>query len=256
MRVAVDGVYFGLLANRGPEGLMDLARDVGADGLNWPFHAAYGADDPGKTAAALRNAGLAVVSLGFAPHISAVPGRETEFRELLTRSLEVARALGTRVIDCWPARSPEVSKEQAQAVLAANLAAVAPAAEAAGCVISLEFEPDTTLERFGEALDFLSPPGAAVRLTADTYHIIRIGDSLEDAASALGTRIGIVHISGSHRGEPGSEGDRCDHAAFVAAACRAGYAGDLVLQYATPQDTVGSLKRSVALARSIVPGRC
>lgn len=252
MRVAVDGIYFGLLPGRGPEELIRLAVDVGADGLNWPYHADYGADDPEPIARAIADAGLAVVSLAMTPHLSAVPGSEAAFRESLARCLSAAAVFNTRVIDCWPALPKDVAKEQAQAVLAANLDALAPAAAAAGRVLSFEFEPGATIERYGEAGAFVAPFGPAAALTADTYHIIRIGDDLAQAATALGPTIGILHFSGSHRGEPGSEGDRCDYAAFLRAACRAGYAGDIVLQYEPPEDAVGSLKRAIALTREVI----
>jgi len=254
MRVAVDGIYFGLLPGRGPKELVELAREVGADGLNWPFHPDYGADDPAAMATALSEAGLAAVSLGFTQHISAVPGSEAAFREGFARCAEAAGLFGTWVVDCWPNRPKDVAKERAQQVLASNLKAVTPVAEDAGCVVSLEFEPDTTLERFGEAKQFLNTFSPAVRLTADTYHIIRIGDDLAEAGAALGSRIGIVHFSASHRGEPGSEGDRCDYAAFLRAAVNAGYEGDIVLQYAPPEDTVASLRRAIALTRGVIAG--
>ncbi len=252
MRVAVDGVYFGILPQLGPDEMIALAREVGAEGLNWPFTPAYGAEDPEPMARKLREAGLAVVSLGMAPHTSAVPGEEEAWREAVRRAVAAAGVFGTTVIDCWPRRMPDVEKAEAQRVLAANLAAVAPAAQSAGCVLSFEFEPDHTVERFAEAMQFTAPFGPAVRLTADSYHIIRIGDDLAEAGAALGTRSGVLHFSGSHRGEPGSEGDRCDYAAFLRAAVLAGYRGDIVLQYAAKGSAADSLRRSVALTRRVM----
>ena len=118
--------------------------------------------------------------------------------------------------------------------------------------ISFEFEPDVTVERYGESLEFLKELPACAKLTADTYHIQRAGDELAASATALADRTGVLHISGSHRGEPGSEGDLCDHEAFVGAAREAGYTGDLVIQYQPPDDPLEGLKRSVELCREIV----
>jgi sugar phosphate isomerase/epimerase len=252
MRVAVDGIYFGVLPQRSPSDLIALTVEVGAEGLNWPYHPDYDEDDPARTAAQLRDAGLAVVSLGLTRQTSAIPDSEAAFREVFAKCVEAAGILGTTVIDCWPYRPVEVTKEAAQAVLASNLDAVVPIAQAAGCCISFEFEPDTTIERFAEAKAFLEPWAPTARLTADTYHIIRIGDDLADAGAALGDRIGMIHFSASHRGEPGTDDDQCNYAAFLGNALDNGYAGDIVLQYAPPEDAAGSLKRAISLTREVI----
>lgn len=252
MRVAVDGIYFGLLKNLSAEELIELAVTTGADGLNWPFNENYLWDEPGKVAAMLKEAGLSALTVGLTKHLTATPGAEAELREAFAQCVEMAKALGTPIIDCWPRRPEGVTKQQAQEVLTDNLHAILPVAQKAGCVVSFEFEPDTTLERFGEAKEFIAPFGASVKLTADTYHIIRIGDSLIEAGATLGQAIGVIHFSGSHRGEPGSEGDVCDYAGFLKAAVNAGYSGDVVLQYAPPEEARASLTRGIKLAREVV----
>lgn len=255
MRIAVDGTYFGVLPNRSWKDLIALCKEVGAEGVNWPFHPAFLNPEDGtmtdEVVKALAEANLAVVSLGITKQLSAEPGAEQEFREFIAQAAEFAPKVGCRVLDCWPRRPPEVSKEQAQATLAENMRAVAPIVEEAGCVIALEFEPDTTIERYQEACDFVSQFSPVVRLTADTYHIVRIGDDLTECARTLRDRIGIAHLSGSHRGEPGSEGDTCDHAAFVKTLNAGGYSEDYVLQYAPPTETAASLKRAVEFARGL-----
>jgi sugar phosphate isomerase/epimerase len=254
MRVAVDGVYFG--GGRTAEEFVKLAADSGAQGVNWPLKAGY-ADpaDPGsweRCAGLLRDAGLAVVSLAAFSQNSALAGEEEAFRSEIAQGAQAANVLGCKVIDCWPRMAQGATKPDSQRVLTANIEAVAGLLAQAGLVVSFEFEPDTTIERYAEALDFLRPLPAVARLTADTYHINRAGDDLVASAKAMAGRFGILHISGSHRGEPGSEGDTCDHEGFVRAARAAGYAGDLVLQYAPPPDAPDSLKRAVALCRGIV----
>jgi len=254
MRVAVDGVYFG--GGRSAPEFIKLAADSGADGVNWPLKPEWG--DPGDPAswqphaARLSDAGLQVVSLAAASQNSAIAGEEEAFRSEIAHGMEVAHVLGCRLIDCWPRMAKGATKPASQAILAGNIEAVAEQLAGAGMAISFEFEPDTTIERYAEALDFLQPLPAVARLTADTYHINRAGDDLAASAQAMAGRLGILHISGSHRGEPGSQGDTCDHEAFVRAACAVGYAGDLVLQYAPPPDTPESLKRAVAFCRRIL----
>jgi len=252
MRIAVDGIYFDPGGPFWESELIALAAGVGADGVNWPLKADHGGqfDNAADAAPWLEDQGVAVVALGLTKQLSATPGAEQEFREFVRYALEVAAALGVTLLDCWPYKPPEVTKADARAVLTSNIEAVLPEVEAAGCLLSFEFEPDTTIERYGEAVQFIRQFGPAARLTADTYHIVRIGDELVPAAETIADRFGIIHLSGSHRGEPGSEGDRCDHAAFVQAAVRAGYTGDLVLQYAPPENRAASLARAVAVARA------
>jgi len=254
MHVAIDGVYFG--GGRSAEEFVALAAASGGTAVNWPLKAGYA--DPGdpaswdSCAAMLGSAGLSVSSLAAFSQNSAIPGQEEAFRAEVAQGVQAARVLGCRVIDCWPRREAGVSKADSQAVLLANIRAVAGLLEAADMVISFEFEPDTTVERYAESLEFLAPLPAVARLTADTYHVNRAGDDLLAAAEAMQGRFGILHISGSHRGEPGSEGDTCDHEGFVRAARRAGYTGDLVLQYAPPAEVGESLQRAVKLCRGIV----
>jgi len=254
MKVAVDGVYFG--GGRLAEEFVRLARDSGADAVNWPLRPEWvGLDDPAswdRCAELLGDAGLAVVSLAATGQNSAIAGEQPAFRHEIAQGVQAAHVLGSRLIDCWPRMAEGAAKAASQVVLAENIEAVAGVLDRAGAIISFEFEPDTTIERYAEALDFLRPLPAVACLTADTYHIKRAGDDLVAAAQAMAGRLGVLHISGSHRGEPGSEGDTCDHEAFVRAARRAGYGGDLVLQYAPPADALGSLQRAVELCRGIV----
>jgi sugar phosphate isomerase/epimerase len=254
MRIAVDGVYFG--GGRTAEEFVALAAESGGNAVNWPLKAGYAdPSDPASwevCAAMLGSAGLSAVSLAAFSQNSALPGEEAAFRTEIAQGVKAAKVLNCGLIDCWPRMEQGATKPDSQKVLASNIQAVAGLLEANDMVVSFEFEPDTTIERYAESLAFLAPLPAVARLTADTYHINRAGDDLVASAAAMAGRFGILHISGSHRGEPGSEGDTCDHEGFVRAAREAGYAGDLVLQYAPPPDTAESLKRAVDLCRSIV----
>ena len=252
MRLAIDGNYFGLGPQLTPDQLIQLAGDCGADGLSWPLHEAFDSADIPAVAAKLADAGLAAVAVALTDHSSATPGQAAVFGDNLARGLEAAHTLGTRVLDAWPRRPAEVTKPEAQATLRASLESAVPLLAQADCVLSLEFEPDTTLERYPEALEFLAPYAPHVQITADTYHIVRIGDDLAQAALTLGKQLAVIHISGSHRGESGSEGDICDYASMLRAAINAGYAGDLVLQYQAKGDALESLKRAVGFVRELL----
>jgi len=234
------------------EPLIALAVGCGSQGLNWPFHPSFDDNDPAKVRRMLDDAGLGAVSIGLNNHSSAIPESEAEWREHVSRAAEAANVLGTRVLDCWPRRLPEVSKEDAQATLRANIEAVMPVLQGHDVTLSLEFEPDHTVERYPEAIAFVAPYLPHVSLTADSYHVFRIGDDLAAAGTAVGPSLAILHVSGSHRGEPGSEGDLCDHAAFIAAARAAGYDGDLLLQYGPKGDALESLTRAVRYVQSVI----
>jgi len=252
MRIAVDGTYFGVLPSLTTEPLIALAVGCGSQGLNWPFHPSFDMDDPAKVRRMLDDAGLGAVSIGLNNHSSAIPGSEQEWRDHVAKASEAANILGTRVLDCWPRRMPEVSKADAQATLRANIEAVAPVLQSHDVVLSLEFEPDHTVERYPEAIEFVKPYAPHVGLTADSYHVYRIGDDLAAAGAALPPYLAILHVSGSHRGEAGSEGDLCDHKAFIASARAAGYSGDLLLQYGSKENHLESLTRAVKFVQSIV----
>jgi hydroxypyruvate isomerase len=69
-------------------------------------------------AEAARRHGLEVALLNVMPAVAAIPGREAEFREALTRALHYAQAAGCRQLHCvaGPTDSPK-----AEATLVANL---------------------------------------------------------------------------------------------------------------------------------------
>lgn len=252
MRIAIDGVYFGLLQGLTTDELIKLSVDCGSEGLNWPFQEKFDWNDPAAVAAKLQDAGQTVVSLGLTSHTGAAPEMQGEFRDHVTRSIEVAHVLGTRILDCWPRRPEGVEKDVAQATLRGNLEALTPALADGNCTLCIEFEPNTTIENYAEAVEFLAPYAPHVMITADSYHIIRIGNDLAAAAAACAPQLGIIHFSASTRGECGSEGDLCDYDAFLGAALAGGYKGDLLLQYQPEGDALASLRRAMAFTRGVV----
>lgn len=252
MRIAIDGVYFGLLLGATTDELIKLAVDCGSEGLNWPFHEKYDWNDLAAVAPKLAAAGQTVVSLGLTSHTGAAPGQQGEFRDHVSRAVEAAQMLGTRILDGWPRRPEGVEKSLAQATLRENLEAVIPTLADGNCILSIEFEPATTIENYREAVEFLAPYAPHVMITADSYHIIRIGDDLAAAAAACAPQLGIIHFSASNRGECGLPEDKCDYEAFLGAALAGGYKGDLLLQYKPEGDALESLKRAMAFTRNVV----
>lgn len=251
MQIGLDLVYWQSVAPRAE--LLALAAASGCDAVNLALTPGF--CDPNQEAEVeatrerVTALGLAVPSLTVPRHVACLPGAEAEFREIFAACAALAPRFGAHVLAVWPYRPEGVPPEAAKEKLAENLRAVLPLAEAAGCVIALEFEPGVTIERYAEAAAFVDGLGPRVQLTADTYHIHRAGDDLYEAARRLGPRLADLHLSGSHRGEPGSPGDACDYVGFLRGAREAGYGGALILQYRVPPDPAESLKRAVAATR-------
>jgi len=251
MQVGLDLVYWQSVAPRAE--LLALAAASGCDAVNLALTPGF--CDPTQeaeveaTRARVMALGLAVPSLTVPRHVACVPGAEAEFRACFALCASLAPRFDAHVLAVWPHRPEGVSPEVAKAKLAENMQAVLPLAEAAGCVIALEFEPGVTIERYAEAAVFVDGIDPRVQLTADTYHIHRAGDDLYEATRTLGPRLADLHLSGSHRGEPGSPGDECDYVGFLRGAREAGYDGALILQYRIPPDPAESLQRAVAVTR-------
>jgi D-psicose/D-tagatose/L-ribulose 3-epimerase len=86
-------------------------------------------------------------------------------------------------------------------------------------------------------------------LTCDTYHLNNYKADPYRSVITMGELLGDVHISGSHRGEPGSEGDKIDYKLFMKGLFDIGYNGPLTMQYHL-KDTE-SIARACAFTRRL-----
>jgi hydroxypyruvate isomerase len=116
-------------------GLLDRfarAAEVGFRAVE--IHAPY--DEPKEDVAkAARRHGVDVVLLNVTPGLAAVPGREAEFREALTRALAYAEALGCRQIHCVAGATQHPDAER---TYSANLRWASEQAGPAGVRLLLE----------------------------------------------------------------------------------------------------------------------
>lgn len=227
--------YSGTLGRFSRAEIVELVAEAGYEGLNLPvrqpFMDAENEADVDETVAMLSEHGLQVNTLTFGLNECTTPWKQQAVRDWLGVVLNVASKLDANVVSIWPNLPEGETAEVAEATLRENMLAMVPVADAAGCMIGLEFEKWSTVDNYRDGLAFIGGVDPRLKLTADTYHLNNDGADMHAAVLAMKDRISDVHISGSHRGEPGSEGDTIDYDAFMQGLKEVGYAGDLVLQY-------------------------
>jgi D-psicose/D-tagatose/L-ribulose 3-epimerase len=188
----------------------------------------------------------------FGIFILTIPGEEQNVRAHTPTVLKVARRLGAKYLGIWPnlagvhPKTPVVTKSDAQKTLAANLRELVPQATAAGLTVTLEFEKQHTLDNYREGIAFLNEYAPDVKLTLDTYHLNNDKAEPYAAVKALKGYLGDVHLSGSHRGEPGTDNDTIDYAALFRGLKEIQFSGPILLQYHLKD--VASMQTSFAFA--------
>jgi len=245
--------YSGTLGRFSRAEVIKMVADAGYEGLNLPvrepFVKAEDAGDVDELIGLLKDHHLEVNTITFGKNDCTTPGQQAEMQRWLEVVLAIADKLDAPVISIWPNLPEGVTLGGARATLAENMKAMVPAADAKGKVIGLEFEKECTLDNCREGVQFINELDLRLKLTADTYHMNNDSADLYAAVIAMKDLISDVHISGSHRGEPGSPGDTIDYAAFMRGLKEIGYQGDLVLQYNL--EDPDSLPRACAFTRDL-----
>lgn len=245
--------YSGTMGRFSRAEIIQMVADAGYDGLNLPVREPFmqpeNEADVAETVQMLKDHGLAVNTIAFGKHECTTPGKQADMQQWLRVVLDVAEKLDAPVISIWPNLPKDVPLGLARSTLAENMEAMAPVAEESGRVIGLEFEKECTLDNYREGIEFVRDVDSRVKLTADTYHLNNDRADMYAAALAMGDMISDVHISGSHRGEPGSKGDSTDYAAFMKGLKEIGYTGDLVLQYKL--EDVESMRRACDFTKAL-----
>lgn len=144
--------------------------------------------------------------------IAADPARREEFRDGVTRAVELARRFDCRRLNCLVGTRIEALPEREQwACLVDNIRHAAAALERAG--VTLLVEPVNTydipgffLSTSARAVQLLEETGApGARLQYDVYHMQRMEGNLVPTIRALRPRIGHVQVADApDRHEPGS----------------------------------------------------
>lgn len=144
--------------------------------------------------------------------LSAVPGREQQFREAVDQTRQMAEALGCPSVHIGPSRILKSSdRPECLRVLAENLAYAANVLGECGIQVLIEplntcDTPDVCLSRISEALSILRTSGQPnLGIQFDIYHMAQMEndfmEQLEKNISSVG-HIQIADFPG--RGEPGS----------------------------------------------------
>lgn len=255
MIVAFDP-YVGTLGKFKRQEIIKMVAEAGYEGLNLPLRPEFvNAENEGEikeTKEMLDEYGLQVPSISFGKPIATTPGKEKETIEWMQVNLKAAKIFNVPIIGIWPNLPQGVTLEQALDTLKKNALAVVPMAEKEGRVVALEFEKKHTIDNYRQGIEFIEATDKRIKLTCDTYHLNN--DKAEPYSSALAMKgfISDVHLSGSHRGEPGSAGDTINYEVFMRGLKESGYSGPLVLQYKL--EDVESMKRAAQFAKKLRGG--
>lgn len=252
MIVAFDP-YSGTIGRFSRDEIISMVAEAGYEGINLPISPGFmDAEDPGdveEVKKRLGDAGLAVPSVGIGKHTLTTPGLEQETQDWYRVGLAVAVTMDCGILAAWPNQPADVSKQEALTTMSRNLEVILPLAEEAGCAITLEFEKGCPLDNYREAVEYIQTTDKRIAATADTYHMFNDNANMYEGVVSLGDMLVDAHISGSHRGEPGSEEDQVDYEGFMRGIKQIGYDGALVLQYQL--DDPGSMGRACEFTKGL-----
>ncbi|WP_435744495.1 sugar phosphate isomerase/epimerase family protein [Nocardioides sp. SYSU DS0663] len=254
-------VWTSPLTDAGLPALLERIAGLGFDAVELPLEEADHLD-PARTAAAVRDAGLAPYVVGaMAPGrdlVATDPATVSRTQDYLRRCVDLAAAVGAPSV-CGPFyaatgrvwRMSAAERDAAYDEWRTHLAPVVDHARAAGVVIGIEplNRYETSLvNTVDQALTALAPllgagPDQGLGLALDTYHLGIEERSSADAVRRAGPHLAHVQVCGNDRGAPGH--DQTDWPALLAALDEVGYAGALNIESFTPDNA------SIAVAASI-----
>ncbi len=168
---------------------------------------------------------------------SAVPGREFEFRDGVSRAREVARAIGAQSVNVLAgAPSPKRDRRECLAVLTENLNLAGDAFGDMGVQVVVEAINDIDRPGFllprvadvAELLEAVDHPNVAIEF--DLYHVSTIGDPIFETFRRFRDLVGHIQFADvPGRGEPGS--GRIDFSSAFATIDASGYSGFVAAEY-------------------------
>jgi len=245
--------YVGTLGRFPKDEIIKMVAECGYEGINLPIRDPFfDVNDEGQieeTEKLLAKYNLKVPSVGFGNHIVTTPSFQEETLQHFSIVLKIAKRMSSKIISIWPNQPQDVYVEDALEILSANLRDMLPDASKAGVAIALEFEKGCPLDNYIQSIGFINETDDRIRLTCDTYHLNNYKADPYRSVIAMDDLLGDVHISGSHRGEPGSEGDTFDYESFMKGLADISYNGLLTLQYHLKD--VDSIARACAFTKSL-----
>ena len=179
--------------------------------------------------------------------LSAVPGREAEFREALSEAGELAQALGCNKVHIGPSRVKAGSSvKECNECLAGNLTYAASYLQNIGIETLLEplnniEMPDICLSRVGHAISIMDDVGHSnVSLQFDVYHVAQMETDYIEVLKANIGRIGHIQFADlPGRGEPGTA--ELDFGRLFALVDELGYEGWMGAEYQPSRSTSETL---------------
>ena len=243
--------YVGTLGRFTRAEIFELVAEAGYEGINVPVNQAFlgelsssEIDDAAKLA---EKYNLVVPTIGFGNHIVTDPQRKAEALKHFEIVLNVAKRLNGKIIGVWPNLPKNTPREIALDTLADNLSRMLPALDEHRMKIALEFEKGCPIDNYREGIEFISQTDLRLTLTCDTYHLFNDNAAPFEAVLEMREQLGDVHVSGSHRGEPGT--DEFDFESFAQGLKEIGFNGPLVSQYHLKD--VDSIARSCAFSKKL-----
>lgn len=227
--------YVGTLGDYSSSEIFAMVSDAGFEGINVhisePFFAEYVSGEIDVVGELAEKYSLYIPSLYFGHAIITDPDLVGQTRDHFAFCLEVAARFDVGIIGMWPNLPDGLFLEDALETLAGNLESMAEALGEREVKLTLEFERGCPLDNYLMAISFVEQCDPRVAIACDTYHLNNHAADPYRAVMAMKQKLQEVHLSGSDRLEPNSEGDTFDYRTFVDALREIGYAGPLTAQY-------------------------
>ena len=230
---------------------LDAARRGGFGRVEIQFPYDYDVDD---LVAARDAAGVEMALINLPPGdteageagLTALPGRERDYRSAVELGLDYARRLGVKKINSLAGKPKDAPAADIARTARDNLTFAAEKFAAIGAMVLVEpvnptDVPGFYLTRLQTAVDLIDAVGPdKVKLLFDLYHMQQTEPSLTGAIHDCAPMIGHVQFADTPgRHEPGT--GRIDFAAALKALSDAGYDGDLSAEYRATGRTADSL---------------
>lgn len=246
--------YVGTLGNYSTSEIFSMIGAAGFDGINLhisePFFSDFSTDEIDSIQELAEKHALRIPSLYFGQATVTDPELHAQTMDHFAFCLEVANRFDVGIIGMWPNLPDGLFVEDTLETLTANLQSMADALGEKEIKLTLEFERGCPLDNYIMALSFVENCDPRVAIACDTYHLHNHVADPQRAVLSMGGELQEVHLSGSHRLEPNSNGDTFDYLTFMNALRQIGYQGPLTAQYHL-KDTA-SLGRVCTFIRELV----
>lgn len=256
-KISLDGMLFGRGRGIGPRELINLAVNSGVDGIQWPWSIEeYKAKESEKFYCEIVARGLSIPGIWMTKHQAAFPFGKKLFMNEVERCIELANIMKSNTIECWPINRSYCGLALPALIgrffLRNHFDKVSDLLISEGKKLAIEFHPKAALKNYNQSFSFLKDMPPCFVITVDTYHSNNIGDEPSQIFSICSDRVGVIHLSGSHRGRLDSAGDIFDYGKILKNAILKGFYGELVIQYQDIPNNDPKIKNVVSYIRYLL----